>query len=262
LAQRPQSPQFISFKGIFVYPKVSEPDYGSKDYPKPDGEFSLKLRGKLDDAEVKTMIAKLQPTYEAALEQAEKEFKALKVETRKKLGKVTVNPLFSTIYDEDENETGEVDFKFAMKYSGKFKKGPKEGQIWKIVPDIFDARGTKLPYFDKQRNPIKNAPGIWGGTVGRVAFELGMNKEGQPGYFIPGTGAAGLSLKLRAVRIITLVSGGQRSASDYGFEDEEGDDLSSQFANNETADETVEQTEGNQGSAGGVGTSGDNNPDF
>lgn len=262
MAQRPQSPQFTSFKGTFVFPKLSEPDYGSKDFPKPNGAFRTKLRGKLDDAEVKATLAKLQPYYDAAMEQAEKEFKALKIETRKKLGKVTQQPLFATVFDEDENETGEIDFNFSMPYSGVFKKGPKEGQTWKRVPDIFDARGNKLPYFDKQKNPIKNAPGIWGGTVGRIAFELGLNKEGQPGYFIPGTGLAGLSLKLRAVRIISLVSGGQRSASDYGFADEEGDDLSSQFGANENADETVEQNSNStEGSAGGV-ASGDDNPDF
>jgi hypothetical protein len=30
-------------KGTAKWPKLSEPDYGTKDYPKPDGEYSVKL---------------------------------------------------------------------------------------------------------------------------------------------------------------------------------------------------------------------------
>jgi hypothetical protein len=259
MAKRPEAPKFTSFKGVFVFPKLSSPDYGNKDYPKPDGVFSTKLRGKADDPEVMAMLAQLEPFHAAALQQADTEFKALKPDTRKKLGKVSVQPLFSTIFDEDENETGEIDFNFTMPYSGVFKKGPKEGQTWKRVPDIFDARGNKLSYFDKQKNPIKGMPDIWGGTVGRIAFELGMNKEGQPGYFIPGTGLAGLSLKLRAVRLIKLVSGGSRSASDYGFEgEEEGDDLSNLAPATSSDSDSSDKTE----QTSSAETAADDNTDF
>ena len=65
-------------------------------------------------------------------------------------------------------------------------------------------------------------PAIWSGTTAKVSFSVGLNKEGVPGYFIPGTGAAGLKLKLLAVQIIDLKSGGERSADSYGFGAEEG----------------------------------------
>ena len=255
-SNRPKAPSFVSFKGTFVFPKLSEPDYGNKDYPKPDGEFSTKIKGDANDAEVKALIAKLEPFHSAAVAQAEEEFKALKIETRKKLGKITVNPLFETEYDEDEEPTGNILFKFSMKYSGTFKKGPKEGKVWKRVPAIFDAKGNKLPYFDKQNNPIPNMPAIWGGTVGRVSFELGLNKEGKPGYFVPATGAAGLSLKLQAVRIIDLVSGGQRSASDYGFDQEE------EGYTKDEADFSQPESSTTEGKTDGGVAASDDNPDF
>lgn len=247
--KRVKAPSFITPRLIAKFPKLSEADYGTKDFPKPDGEFSVKGVGKADDAEVKAFLAKLQPFHDAAVEQAQKEFDALKPAQRKKLEKVTINPLFTPVYDEEtEEETGDIEFKFAMKHSGVIKNGPKAGKAWKRYPDIFDAKGNRM----------KPVPQIWGGTVLRVAFELGLNKEGQPGYFIPATGAAGLSLRLQAVRILDLVSGGQRDASAYGFDaEEEGYEYTAPAASEETS------TEGeSEGADSGVAASGDNNPDF
>lgn len=212
MAKKPERPKFISFKGAFKFPKLSEPDFGTDEYPKPDGEFSLKLVGQADAADVKKMIAELAPLHAAAVEKGKKLFKELPIATRKKLGELKVNPLFTEVYDkETEEPTGEIEFKFAMKHSGEYKKGPKAGKRWTRKPDIFDAKGNKM-------NP---APQIWGGTIGRVAFEIGTDQDGDPGYFIKGTGAAGLKLGLNAARILDLVSGGSREASDYGFDDEE-----------------------------------------
>ena len=78
--------------------------------------------------------------------------------------------------------------------SGWIKVSKKTGKKWTRKPSLFDAKGTIL----------KNAPPIWGGTVGKVAFSV---TEG--GYFVPGTGAAGISLSLEGVPIIELRSGAQ-----------------------------------------------------
>lgn len=224
-----KGPTGVSFKGAFVYPKLSDVDYGSDDYPKKDGEFSVRVRGKLADPKVKAMIAELQPMHDAQVAKAKEAFKSLKPDVRKKLKEVTINPLYSTVYDENENETGEVEFKFAMRYSGEYKGGPKEGEKWYRTPSIFDVRGNRIKYFKidpvtGEPKRIKAAPDIWGGTTGYVAYEVGLDKDGDPGYFIPATAATGLSLKLEAVRIVSLVSKGERSADSYGFgkDDEEG----------------------------------------
>lgn len=223
-----KNPKFTSPKGTFKFPKLSEPDYGSKEYPKPDGVYSVNLVLPADAPEIKAFIAKLQPLHDAAVEEAEQEAKQLKIESRKKLeaknGKslVAVNGFFTTLYDrETEEPTGEIEFKFSMGAGGEFKKGPKAGQRWAAKPALFDAKGT----------PMVKAPNIWGGTLGRVSFEA-------QSYFIIGTGAVGLKLKLQATQIIDLVSEGQRSASSYGFGEEDG------YGYSEAEAETSNQAEG------------------
>jgi len=210
---RKSLPKFTSPRLVFKFPKLDKVDYGSKDYPKPDGEFSLKGVMKAGEPVTDKFLLTLQPLYDAAIASAEEEFKKLKVETRKKLGAVKPNDLFTTLYDQETEEpTGFIEFKFAMKASGISRKeeemAAKEGRKpkrWNRKPDIYDARG----------NAMRKAPEIWGGTIGKVSFEASP-------YFIPGTGAAGLKLALKGVQILDLVQGGQRTASSHGFGEEEG----------------------------------------
>lgn len=237
---RAKAPAFVTPKGVFRFPKLSEPDFGTDDYPKAAGEYSVQLVLTLSDPATQALIAKLEPFYQAALGNAEAAFKALKAETRKKLGKVNANPLYTELLDEaTEEPTGEIVFKFAEAASRESTKGKNAGKVWDNRPSIFGPRGDADTWFkgfmfrqradgeafEEVHKPTK--PAIWGGSVGRVNFEIGMtgqDKDSQkPGYFIPGTGAAGLSLKLRAVQVIDLVEGGTRSASDYGFENEAGE---------------------------------------
>jgi hypothetical protein len=235
--KKPKAPTLSSPRLVFKYPKLTEPDFGNQQYPKPDGEFSLKGIAKLAAPSTQAFIAKLQPLHDAAVEKAEEEFKKLKAETRKKLGAVKVNDLYTVLLDQEtEEETGEIEFKFAMKHSGEYKKGPKQGQTWRRYPALFDAKGKALVVRDKKGNLLPNAPQIWGGTVGIVSFEPSE-------YFIPGTGAAGLKLNLSAVQIIELVSGGQRSASAYGFKEEDGYEAED-FSDNAGEDEDEDSASG------------------
>jgi hypothetical protein len=249
--KRPQAPKGVTFKGKYKWPKLNEPDYGTKEFPKENGEFSVKLVGKADDPDVQAFLAKWQPLHDEAIKRAHEEFKALPVATRKKLEKVSVNPLYTELYDEETEEpTGEIEIKFAMQYSGEYKSGPKQGKKWFRRPGIFDARG----------NEMKPAPSIWGGTIGRVSFEVGLNKEGLPGYFIPGTGAAGLTLRLAACRILELVSEGSRDAASYGFGDEEeGYEYDPTTAQSKGDDAGGDDTGSEQGAGD---QSGGENPDF
>ncbi|MCA8110279.1 hypothetical protein [Burkholderia cepacia] len=195
-------------RGIFRYPALTKPDYGNDQFPKPDGEYKVQLV--LTTEEAQPLINKLQAEYDKAIEAAEEAFKGLKVEQRKKLKEVTKNDLYSTEYDQETEEpTGNLIFKFSMKASGVSKRDQKP---WTRKPAIFNAKGVAL----------KNPPNIWGGTEGKVSFEASP-------YFIPGTGAAGLSLRLQAVQILELVSEGSRSASSFGFGQEEGYDEANEF---------------------------------
>ncbi|WEM05508.1 ssDNA binding protein and ssDNA annealing protein [Ralstonia phage BOESR1] len=219
--KKQKNPEFTSPRGVFVYPKLNEPDYGNEKFPKPDGEYSVNLRMTREAAE-QWINAKLKTHLDEAYAEAEAEFAKLPVGTRKKLGSVTQNDLFKIEYDkETEEETGFVTFKFAMKAGGKTKAGKE----WSRKPVIFDAKGKKM---------VKT-PDIWGGTEGKVSFEA------RP-YFIPGTGAAGLKLALNAVQVIDLKSGGGRDAEGYGFGEEDGYEYDEMDAKEESggfADETT-----------------------
>lgn len=198
--KKPKNFSSTTPRGIFRYPALDKPDYGNEQFPKPDGEYKVQLILSREAAE--PLIAKLQPIYNKAIADGEAEFGKLKVEQRKKLKELKANDLFSPEYDkETEEETGNVIFKFTMQASGKNKKG----EPWSRKPAVFDAKGK----------PMLKVPQIWGGTEGKVSFEASP-------YFIPGTGAAGLKLRLQAVQIIDLVSGGQRDAGAYGFGEEDG----------------------------------------
>ncbi|QBE66857.1 ssDNA-binding protein [Pseudoduganella lutea] len=210
--KKPQNFKATTPKGTFKYPALTKPDYGNEQFPKPNGEYKVQLI--LSQADAEPMIAKLQPHFDAAVAEGESKFKELKVEQRKKLKELKVNDLYTPEYDKDtEEETGNVIFKFTMAASGENQKKEK----WTRKPALFDAKGK----------PMLKAPDIWGGTEGKVSFEAAP-------YFIPGTGAAGLKLRLNAVQIIDLVSGGQRDAGAYGFGEEEGFEADDSAAEDDT----------------------------
>jgi hypothetical protein len=198
--KRPKNPTFVTPRGPFRYPALTKPDYGNDAFPKPAGEYKVMLI--LTEAQAEPLLAQLTPVYDAAVAEGKSKFSELKVEQRKKLKELKVNDLYSVEYDkETEDPTGNLIFKFTMAASGVNKKG----EAWSRKPTIFDAK----------RIPMTVVPAIWGGTVGRVAFEAAP-------YFIPGTGAAGLKLRLKEVQIIDLVSGGQRDGAACGFDVEDG----------------------------------------
>lgn len=199
--QKRETLKVVSPKATFRYPKLTEPDYGNEEYPKPQGEYSVGLI--LSAEEAKPLIDKLQPVHDKAVEEGRVKFDNLNVQQRKKLKELSINPLFIEEFDkETEEPTGNVIFKIKMAASGKNKKTGKE---WKRKPTIFDAKGQV----------IKNPPAIWGGTIGKVSFEAAP-------YFITGTGTAGVGLYLNAVQIIELRSGGGGDAESYGFGEEDG----------------------------------------
>lgn len=190
----------VSPRGSFRFPHLVEPDYGTDAFPNPDGEFNTRLV--VDEETKDAFMEKLSPIIERAEEVAEEEFKKLKPAARKKLGEVSWNDLAEPLFDDETEEpTGEYAFRFATKASGKNKK---TGKPWKRT----------LPLFDAKRKPLK-VTSLWGGTEGKLSFNA------RP-YFVAGTGVAGVKLYLEAAQILDLVQGGERSASGYGFDEEEG----------------------------------------
>lgn len=216
---------------VAKWPKLTEPDYGTAEYPKPEGEYSVKLVWDETDPAFIKFREKLEPYSAAAEAKGRAEFAALKKPQRDKLGDLKINPLFTPVYDENDEPTGQVEMKLTKRASGVVKKGPREGKKWASKPDIYDALGRQ----------IKTKVDIWGGSeiIAAVSFIEG-------GYFIAGTGICGLKLSLDAVQIITLREGGTRDAASYGFgKHEDGFDASTiaQPVNDEGDDEFSQQDE-------------------
>lgn len=116
-------------------------------------------------------------------------------ETKKRNKTIKIaNPPFT------EDEDGNFVFNFKLKASGIRQNGER----WTQRPVLYDSKGN---LFDPQ-NSI-----IWGGSQAKVAF--------QPTPYFVGAVGAGVSLRLKAVQIIELVTG-NKDASSFGFTEEEG----------------------------------------
>ena len=99
-------------------------------------------------------------------------------------------------YKTDEN--GNMQFNFKCKASGV----SKTGQNWEQKPKVFDSKGTSI-----SKDIL-----VWGGTTMKVAYEIIPYSNNMLG--------SGVSLRLKAVQVHELVSGGGASADSYGFKEE------------------------------------------
>jgi len=201
--KKPKRPTYISPKGVFKYPSLTKPDFGTEEYPKPDGEFKTRLI--VPAAEAQPLIDKLMPEWQKAIEEGQVEFAKLPIANRKKLGSLKEQMFYEEEYAGEEGEeqpTGNVIFNFKTKYKITDKKTK-------------EVRYNKIGLFDSKQKPLPDNTAIYGGTIGKVAFQASP-------YFVAGQGMAGLTLRLSAAQVIELVGPGARSASSYGFGQEDG----------------------------------------
>lgn len=217
--KRKRNPEFTTAKGKFRFPKLNEIDFGTEKFPKEGGEFSVQLVFPEGDAYIEKFNEQIAALVEQAEEMGKEGFAKLKPAAQKKFREPTLNENFSPILEKETNEpTGEVVIKFKMAASGKSKK---DGKSWISRPSVFDAKGKPIPLFINKPGhpangkPLAAAPKIWGGTVGKVAFEAFP-------YWNASSATYGVATRMKAVQIIDLVSQGSRSASAYGFGEEDG----------------------------------------
>lgn len=201
--KRSDYPTIITPRGVVAWAQLNEPDF---EYKK-EGEFHVRLRPNTDDPQYEKLVALAEKVRDDFFDEtvarltAEKKGAALK-----KLHKVdTIKP---EIDRESGDETGNMIFRAGMKHHIEIKNGPKAGTSFDKVPDFFNAQGVRL----------KNPPKIGSGS------ELKLSVRVVP-YVKNDDGSVGASLQLEGVQILKVVTGGQRSASDYGFGAEDGDDI-------------------------------------
>ena len=192
--------QGVSPKGTFKYPHLNTPDYGTDEYPKEGGEYNVKLI--LNAGEAEAFREVFSDLHELADTLGKAADKKRKPPSRKK-NPYTLNEIGNDVYDENDEPTGDVEFSFKTKASGKDAKTDK---VWNKV----------LPIFDAKAKTIEDCDAIYGGTIGKLSFTA-------KAYWIAGQGMAGVSLYLNGAQIIDLVTGGgSATAEGMGFGEEDG----------------------------------------
>lgn len=175
--------------GIAQYPRLTKPDTKFK----ADGEYKVTLV--LPGAEAAPLIDLIDKAMAESLVTARRENP-----TKAKTIKAATDKPYKAVTDDEGNETG--DYKFNFKMAAKVTSRTTK-ESWEQKPDLFDAKGKVLIN-----------PKIGGGSKVKVAFELFP--------FYTALIGAGVSLRLRAVQVLDLVEYNSRSASGYGFGEEEG----------------------------------------
>ena len=184
-------PTVTTPRGVLVYPHITKPD---TKFVKPDGEYHTKFALVAGKYTTDAFIAQLQEVLDAHIEENPEGLKpaALKKTTRAEFAEEEL--------DEEGEETGRVVFKFKLK--AKVKTETKE---WEQAPRLFDGKAE----------PINGDIHPWTGTEAKVSLELFP-------YFMQSTKTFGLSLRMKAVQILSLVEGSGKSGDSYGFGEEEG----------------------------------------
>lgn len=174
---------------------------------KKEGEYVVKVAVEADSPEhaaIKTLLddltEKLTPKATAELKPAQKKKLAI------------MSPVKKEIDPETGEETGWYTIRFGMKAKVKRKS---DGKVFHFEPDLFDAAGEYLGEDDRQ------GLNIGFGSKVRVSFTAdraycmeGEDMNGDKFY------KAGVSIDLKAVKIVELKSAGADAAA-YGFDEEE-----------------------------------------
>jgi hypothetical protein len=214
--------------GTAFFPYLDKPDFKFKD----DGEFKTKLRLSAEDAApiiemVDKLMAEIREDDKVTKAKTEVEKFNANPKNKKKQPDVPENSPYKDALDDNDEETGEIEFNFGATASGKSKK---DGKKWERTIKFFDAKGQAM-----------KATPVWSGSRLRVSYSIGT-------YFINAKVGYGVKLYLEAVKIIELVQGGGGSAKDYGFgEEEEGytkDDMQSDESVDASSDDSSDSDEG------------------
>lgn len=211
MSKKPSYPQVTTPKGVAIWPRLNAPDTKYK----AEGRYTAKIAIDGDDPALEALKEQVYALRDEKLEEVKAEItEKLTKQGKKGLIAKTIaalelaDPFTAEEDGETGEETGRVLINAGMNASGVYKSGPKTGKQWKRKPDIFTATGTKL----------ENPPAIGSGSVLKLAVELFP-------YYAASDKSVGVSFRLNAVQLLTLVSFGERDASAYGFGEEEGDDI-------------------------------------
>ena len=175
-------------KGIAKYPWLSRPDTQFN----TDGVFKVNLL--IPAAEAVGLCAVLDKAADDALALAKSQAKT----PLQAKGMLRAAP-YGPALDDAGEDTGNIEFKFKMNARVTFS----DGKTRDMKPAFFDAKGLAMD----------ECPNVYGGSVLRVNFSPAP-------YYAASSKQAGVSLRINAVQIVELVTGGGGSATGFGFAEE------------------------------------------
>ena len=176
-----------------------------------EGVYNIKFR--LRGEEAMELQERVDSHQAAAVSKAKEE------NPKKKIKEASLP--YTEVFDEDGNETGELEFTFKQKAVITTKKGPMDKSV-----AVFDAKG----------NPITKPIGIGNGSEVIVAYE--------PYLYHVGSMGAGVTLRFKGLQILKLVAPPSKDgdeAGSYGFKkQEEGYESNKESSDDHSEDEEDE----------------------
>lgn len=210
MAQRKKAPIILSPIAEARYPHLNKADDRFGD---PVYKVSLVFESE-DDAQflIDIFNEKQQEAIQKAIDEAAEKGKTLRRD-KVKLAHLPVRP--------EENADGEDTGRVVVgPFKAKASGVTRDGRKWE----------RKVPVFDSKGNPVDlSTTSIWGGSRVKLAFIP------EP-FYTSGVGA-GVTLRLEAVQLIELRSGGARDAGSYGFGAEDGYEAEEESTTDYTAPE-------------------------
>lgn len=209
---KPKNPLVFTPVGIAVYPRLT----GDEADTKFDSAGVWHTKMAYQPEELEEFIEKLNA-------QRDEFFEQILEENKRKYAKYQKVEVFEEELDDDGEPTGRLIIKAKMRHHVV----TKQGKEWWQTPRIFD---SSAPPKELDQETLR----LWGGS------KIRLQCEAVP-YAMDSSKTVGISLRLRAVQVVELVSGGGGESPFDGFEggftaDTEESDDDSPFDPDEAAD--------------------------
>lgn len=207
--------QHVTPVGVAVSAFITAP---STEYDE-DGQYFVKLKLPTKDKSTQQLIRLIDTEAKAAYNDALERLETPAERKKCKQADVSYKPE----EDDEGNETGYTLFNFKRKAVRKDKND--------------NIKPVKLPLFDSMGRVVDpEGLDVWGGSEIAIAFKLVP-------FYTPQVGV-GVSHRIEAIQLITVVSGGdQRTADDFGFQKQEGGFTGTGGDDSDEDDAAEEETE-------------------
>lgn len=215
--KKQRKPQYTTPAGEAVWPWINK--YDDRDINGTPQKPAYKLGIKY--SAINPAWMELKAKLDVLVEQAFQEM-LVKFPQKKKVMKRAYP--YSMLTDSDGEETGDVLLKLKQNAFITDKKTGEETLIF-------------IPKFDAAGKPMDNSRLVYGGSIVKSTFTT------RP-YFVASSNNAGITMDMRAVQVLDLVSNQQRSAASYGFGKEEG------YEGEDTEDDTEDSDNSEKAASG------------